>query len=162
MNWETDSTEILRVASLIAGSGAHNKGKRMFFFQCLGGYFDNTSKTFKWGPHPHGHRWNHDGRRVTNEDGLASQEDLEACQYAESSWGPAYKSQAVDYLLDTHSPNTKRVLQELKDSSLLDAILNADGPARRTRAKRKLVVGESSNTRANQASGSNSNILLID
>lgn len=145
LNWETDPNEILRVAPILAGQGPQHEGNRMFFFQCLGGYFDLSSNTFKWGPHPMGHRWNQYGKRVTDGEGRASMEDLEECQYAESTWGPRYQSQALDYLLDVHSPLTRRTLQDLKDSRVLDLILNADGPFNRTRAKRKLLVGECSN-----------------
>ena len=118
----------------------------MFFYQCLGGYFEVNTKTFKWGPHPKGHRWNHHGQRVTDDDGHASMQALEECQFAESTWGPRYQSQALDYLLDEHSPNTRKTLQDLKDSQVLGLILNADGPSKRTRAKRKLIVGEYSNS----------------
>lgn len=97
-----------------------------------------------------GHRWNHTGKRVTDDEGHASMQDLEECQFAESTWGPRYQSQAMDYLLDEHSPNTRRTLQDLKDSRVLDIILNADGPFKRTRAKRKLVVGECSNTQPSE------------
>ena len=154
LNWETDPAEIFRVAPRLMGKGPQNEGRRAFFYQCLGGYFDKNSSTFKWGPHPQGHRWNFQGERTANRDENASLEDLNDAQYLDSTYGPYYMSQALDYLLEAHSPQTTRTLQALKDSKVLESILNADGPASRTRAKRKLEVGESSNYECGEGSGS--------
>ena len=145
LNWETDPTEIVQVASKLMGKGAQNEGRRSFFFQCLGGYFDKKSQTFKWGRHPQCHRWNFDGQKVSNQDVHATREELTNMALLDSTYGPYYMSQTVDYLLEQHSPQTMRTLQALKDSNVLESILNANGPASRTRAKRKLEVGESSN-----------------
>ena len=145
LNWETDPTEIVQVASKLIGNGPHNVGRRAFFFQCLGGFFDKESQTFKWGRHPKSHRWNSEGFRVSNQTADASLEDLSDMAFLDSTYGPYYVSQTVDYLLEQHSPQTMRTLQALRNSNILESILNADGPASRTRAKRKLVVGESSN-----------------
>jgi hypothetical protein len=38
----------------------------------------------------------------------------------------------VDYVLEKHSPETLRTLERLKNSEFLQAILEVDGPARRT------------------------------
>jgi hypothetical protein len=152
LNWETDPAEIVQVASKLMGKGPHNEGRRAFFFQCLGGYFDKNSETFKWGQHPQCFRWNFEGKKVSNQTANASEEDLTNMAYLDSTYGPYYMSQAMDYLLEQHSPQTKRTLQALKDSNVLESILNANGPASRTRAKRKIGVGESSNHERGESS----------
>jgi hypothetical protein len=56
----------------------------------------------------------------------------------------------VDYLLEKHSPETLRTLERLKNLEFLQAILEVDGPARRTRlqTRRRLVPeGESDQMR---------------
>jgi hypothetical protein len=157
LNWETDPAEILRVAFALMGKGPQNEGKRSFFFQCLGGYFDKTTRTFKWGAHPNGHRWNLEGQRGVNRTDQTSVEDLTSMAYLDSSYGPYYQSQAVDYLLELHSPQTKRTLEALKDSNVLQSILKANGPAARTRAKRKLQVQDSEHYERGEASASEVN-----
>jgi hypothetical protein len=48
----------------------------------------------------------------------------------------------MDYLLEQHSPGTLQCLQSLKQSQILRAILEEDGPSRRTRfAVRRLCLG---------------------
>ena len=157
LNWETDLAEITAVAPRLMGNGAQHEGKRSFFFQCLGGYFDKNSATFKWGPHPEGQRWNLDRQRVANQAENASIRDLTSLASSDYTYGPYYQSQALDYLLEAHSPQTMRTLQALKDSNVLESILNVDGPTSRTRAKRKLGVGESSNYERGEGSGSGNN-----
>jgi len=56
LNWEIDPEEIVRVVLKLMEKGPQNKGRRAFFFQCLGGYYNKASRTFKWGCHPQGHR----------------------------------------------------------------------------------------------------------
>jgi hypothetical protein len=48
----------------------------------------------------------------------------------------------VDYLPEKHSPETLRTLEWLKNLEFLQAILEVDGPARRTRlqTRRHLVL----------------------
>jgi len=50
LNWETDPKDIVKVVFKLAG-----KGRRAFFFHYLGGYYNEASRTFKWGHHPQGH-----------------------------------------------------------------------------------------------------------
>jgi hypothetical protein len=61
-----------------------------------------------------------------------------------SEWLERFKEEAVDYLLERHSPETFRTLKRLKDSEFLKTILEIDGPARRTRLQlqRRLVLGD--------------------
>jgi len=77
--------------------------------------------------------------------------------YLDSTYGPYYQSQALDYLLELHSPQTTWTLQAPKDSHVLESILNADRPTARTLAKRKLRLGETSNIERGEASGSQHN-----
>jgi hypothetical protein len=99
---------------------------------------------------------------VANQDDNASMEDLNSMAYLDSTYGPYYQSQALDYLLEAHSPQTTRTLQALKDSNVLESILNADGPASRTRARRKLGVRESSTYERGEGSGSQNDPNVID
>ena len=90
---------------------------------------------------------------MCNQTANASKEDLTSMALLDSmSYGPYYMSQTIDYLLEQHSPQTIRTLQALKDSNVLESILNANGPASHTRAKHKLVVGESSNHKCGESS----------
>jgi hypothetical protein len=113
LNWETNLDEIARVVPRLIGKELQNKGRKEFFFQFLGGYWNKTSSTFKWGPHPQRHRWNLEGERVANQDDSASLEDLTNMAYLDSMYRPYYQSQALDYLLEAHSPQTTRTLQAL-------------------------------------------------
>jgi len=139
LNWETDPTEVVNVAEKLCGRGRPHMGRRMFFFQCLGGYLEEGTNTFRYGQHPKGHKWNADGRRITNEDGIATMDDMERIMYDESEWGPRYNSQALDFVMEQHSPHTKHILNQLRRSNILQEVLEAKGPATRTRAERKLV-----------------------
>ena len=117
-------------------------------------FFDEGSQTFKWGPHPQAHRWNSDGERVANKDDSTSVADLTSMAFEDSIYEPFYQSQMIDFLLEEHSPQTARTLQALKDSNVLASILNANGPACRTRAKRKLRVDDNSTYEEGEGSGS--------
>jgi hypothetical protein len=50
-----------------------------------------------------------------------------------SEWIQRFKGEAVDSLLEKHSPETLQTLEWLKNSEFLQAIPEVDGPARRTR-----------------------------
>jgi hypothetical protein len=54
-----------------------------------------------------------------------------------SEWLQRFKGDAMDYLLEKHSPETLRTLEQLKNSEFLQAILEVDGPACRTRLQCK-------------------------
>jgi hypothetical protein len=45
--WENDHEEVIRVCQRLVGVGTHNQGKRNFFYQCFGGYWDETNKRFQ-------------------------------------------------------------------------------------------------------------------
>jgi hypothetical protein len=76
-----------------------------------------------------------------------------------SEWLERFKGEAVDYLLERHSPETLRTLQRLKDSEFLKTILEVDGPARRTRLqlRRRLVLGNGEDNPPNMPVGRNDN-----
>jgi len=56
-------------------------------------------------------------------------------------------------LLEAHSPQTTRTLQALKDSNVLESILNANGLASRTHVRRKLRVTRSLTYEHGEGSG---------
>jgi hypothetical protein len=45
-----------------------------------------------------------------------------------SKWIEWFKGNAIDYLLEKHSLDTLKTLQQVKDSKFLKAILEVDGP----------------------------------
>jgi hypothetical protein len=45
-----------------------------------------------------------------------------------SEWLKRFKGEAVDYLLEKHSLDTLRTLEQFKDSNFLKTILEVDGP----------------------------------
>jgi len=145
--WETDPEQIVEVChSLVPSKGAAlSEGKRRFFFQCFRGHWDEEAKKFCFGNHPQGLRWKSNGEMVGADgwvqDPLEPDED-ELLQFDESDWKSLWERQAVDFLFEKHSPNTGRILQAMKDSDFLKAVLEEDGPARRTRsAVRRLQLG---------------------
>lgn len=144
--WEMDHHEIARVCHrLIPIDNEHSEGKRNFFFQCFNGYWDARAKRFQFGVHPNGWMWNELGVRITDDRGDAPMDVRNALQMSLSEWMERFKGDAVDFLLEEHSQETTRALRQMKDSDFLRAILEADGPARRTRSRtrKRLVLGES-------------------
>jgi hypothetical protein len=76
-----------------------------------------------------------------------------------SEWLERFKGEAVDYLLERHSPKTLRTLEQLKDSEFLKTILEGDGPARWTRLqlRRRLVLGDGEDNLPDMPVGRNDN-----
>ena len=68
-----------------------------------------------------------------------------ALQLSLSEWMERFRGDAVDFLLEQHSQETTRALRQMRDSDFMRTILEADGPARRTRSRtrKRLVIGES-------------------
>jgi len=92
--------------------------------------------------------WGVDGNRITNENmGLATHTDgdlnpTELMQLSESEWKEIFRKDGIDFLLEQHSPGTRKALDELMQSQILRALLEEDGPARRTRStSRRLRLG---------------------
>ena len=52
-----------------------------------------------------------------------------------SEWKEQWKKDAMDYLLDEHSPSTLQILEELRNSQMLRNLTEVDGPFRRTRRR---------------------------
>jgi hypothetical protein len=144
LGWENDADQIVTVCEKLVGSGAKNEGKRNFFYQCFRGYWHAGEKRFQFGAHPQGYRWNEVGERIHHGLGDIPNNIAEDLQLSESEWIQRFKGEAVDYLVEVHSPETLETLKKLKDSDFLRAILEADGPARRTRSqtRRRLVLGD--------------------
>ena len=142
--WENDPEEIVKICQKLVGFGSHNEGKRNFFFQCFGGYWDVRNKRFQFGHHPDGFMWNEVGERIHHGVGVMPLNIAEDLQLSHSEWIQRFKGEAVDYLLERHSPETLRTLQRLKESDFLKAILETNGPAQRTRSqlRRRLVLGD--------------------
>jgi len=71
-----------------------------------------------------------------------------------SAWKEIWKNEAVDYLLEEHSPATLRTLEEMRSSQILRNLTNVDGPFRRTRTRRNILrndgAGPSNTTGANE------------
>ena len=142
--WEHNHEEIVRVCKKIIGSAPADQGKRNFFYQTLDGYWDSCNNRFQFGQHPQGLIWNKEGRLITDDRGRADMDSRSAVQMDLSEWKEQWKIEAVDYLLDEHSPMTLRTLEELRNSQILRNLAEADGPYRRTRtrARRNILLDD--------------------
>jgi hypothetical protein len=113
----------------VVGPGNHNEGKRNFFYQCFGGYWDERNKRFQLGQHPDGFLWDEIGERIHHGVGIMADDIRHNLALSTSEWLECFKGEAVDYLLERHSQETLRTLERLKDSKFLKTILEVDGPA---------------------------------
>jgi hypothetical protein len=71
--------------------------------------------------------------------------------YSKLEWKEKWRKEAIDFLLEQHSPETRRALDQMMNSQTLPTILEADGPAKWTRAKIKRCLVPS--TTENQQDG---------
>ncbi len=142
--WEHNHEEIVRVCEKIIGSAPTDQGKRNFFYQTLDGYWDSQNNRFQFGQHPQGLIWNKEGRLITDHRGNADMDSRIAVQMDLSEWKEQWKKDAVDYLLDEHSPGTLRILEELRNSQMLRNLTIVDGPFQRTRtrARRSILLDD--------------------
>lgn len=141
IGWENDHEEIVRVCKkLIPGNTTTDVGRRNFFYQVMGGYWDAVRRRFQFGRHPEGLLWNNQGRLVSNSGEETDLDIRNALQWEESQWKETWKEEAIDFLLEAHSPETMRTLNALRNSNMLTALINSDGPHRRTRAARRLIT----------------------
>jgi hypothetical protein len=139
--WEDDHEEIVRVCQKLIGFGTHNEGQRNFFYQWFNGQWDELNGRFQFGPHPDGWMWNGKGELIIDGVGNIPEDIHLNLMLSTSEWIQRFKGEAVDYLLEKHSPETLRTLEWLKNSEFLQAILEVDGPAHRTQlqTRRRLV-----------------------
>ena len=134
LGWENDHKEIVRVCKKLIGSAPSDQGKRNFFYQTLDGYWDANNNRFQFGTHPQGLIWDKDGKLITNNEGHATMSAREAVQMDLSEWKELWKNEAVDFLLEEHSPQTLRTLAALRSSQILRSLSETDGPFKRTRS----------------------------
>ena len=61
-----------------------------------------------------------------------------------SEWKEQWKNEAIDYLLEEHTPETLRTLRELRNSQILRNHSEIDGPYKwtRTRARRNILLDD--------------------
>jgi hypothetical protein len=114
--WEDDHEEIVRVCQKLVSFGAHNEGKRNFFYQCFNGYWDERNWRFQFGPHPDGWMWNGKGERIIDGLGNIPKDIRLNLTLSTSEWLQRFKGDAMDYLLEKHSPETLQILERLKNS----------------------------------------------
>jgi hypothetical protein len=147
------------VCQRVVGLGNHNEGKRNFFYQCFGGYWDKRIKRFQLGQHPDGFLWNEIGERIHHGVGIMADDIPHNLTLSTFEWLERFKGEAVDYLLERHSPETLRTLERLKDSKFLKTILEIDGPARQTQLqlRRRLVLGDGKDNPPDMPIGCNDN-----
>jgi hypothetical protein len=127
--WKNDHEEVVRVYQRLVDVGPQNKGKRNFFYQCFGGYWDETNKRFQLEQHPDEWLWNEVGQRIHHGIGIMAADIRDNLTLSTSEWLEHFKEEVVDYLLERHSPETLRTLERLKDSEFLKTILEVDGRA---------------------------------
>jgi hypothetical protein len=90
--------------------------------------------------------WNEKGECIIDGVGNIPEDIRLNLTLSTSEWLQRFKGDAVDYLLEKHSPETLRTLERLKNSEFLQAILKVDGLARRTRLQcRQCLVPEDNN-----------------
>jgi hypothetical protein len=133
--WEYNHEDIVRVCHKIVGSAVHDEGKRNFFYQTLDGFWDSEKKRFQFGQHPEGKLWDREGNLVTDLRGWACLSTRNAVHMDLSEWKEIWKQEAVAYLLDSHTPETLRTLEELRNSQMVRVLGETDGPFRRTRTR---------------------------
>jgi hypothetical protein len=135
------------------------KEKKNFFYQCFGGYWDERNKRFQLGQHPDGWLWNEVREHIHHGIGIMSDDIRHNLTLSTSEWLERFKGEAVDYLLERHSPETLRTLERLTDSEFLKTILEVDGPARRTRlqSRRRLALGRGEDNPPEMLVGCNDN-----
>lgn len=166
--WQSDAAEVVKVCEhLIPLKDNSSLGKRNFFYQCFNGHWNEEENEFRFGPHPRGWLWNMDGLRVTDDDGVRNFEEgayeepsaREELHISESEWREIFRNDAIDFLMDEHSPRTRQALQEMQQSQFMRDLLEEEGPARRTRSRvRRLYSGEENvvvGTHDNEAGTSN-------
>ena len=67
--WDTNPKEIVRICHTLTRCETEEKieGRRSFVYQTLGGYWDEENKTFQYGAHPFGFKWNSRGKLVADQ-----------------------------------------------------------------------------------------------
>lgn len=137
--WEHNHEEIVNVANHIVGSAPKDQGKRNFFYQVMNGFWDAKNERFQFGHHPDGLMWDRQGNLIEDDPRHLDINSRNAVQMDSSEWKEVFRSEAVDYLLEKHSPSTLRALEEMRNSQILRALTEVDGPYRRTRAQRQIL-----------------------
>ena len=134
--WENDNEEIVKVCHALVGKKPQDQGKRNFY-QILNGYWDSTNKKFQFSTHLDGYLWDVEGNLITDLDGHAPISLRTTLQYSESEWKEKWSKEAIDFLLEQHSLETKRAFDQMMNSQTLRTILETDGPTKQTRSKIK-------------------------
>ena len=109
--WENDLEEVVKVCQRVVDFGNHNVGKRNFFYQCFGSYWNERNKIFQLGQHPDGFLWNKRGKRIHHGVGIMADNICTNLALFTSEWVERLKGVAVDYLLERHSLETLRTLE---------------------------------------------------
>jgi hypothetical protein len=90
--------------------------------------------------------WNEKGECINDGVGNIPEDIRLNLALSISEWLQWFKGDAIDYLLEKHSPDTLRTLKWLKNSEFLQAILEVDGHARRTQLQcRRCLVPDDAN-----------------
>ena len=71
-------------------------------------------------------------------------------------WKEIWKMEAVNYLLNLHSPTRLQTLEELRNSQMLRTLIVVDGPYRRTRTRARR------NILSNDEGGPSGTACIID
>jgi hypothetical protein len=124
--WENDHEEIVRVCQALVGNKPQDQRKRNFY-QTLNGYWDSMNRKFQFGTHLDGYLWDVEGNLVTDLEGHASISLHTALQFSKFEWKERWRKEAIDFLLEQYSPETKRALDQMMNSQILCTILEADG-----------------------------------
>jgi hypothetical protein len=106
-----------------------------------------------------GWMWNGKGECIIDGVGNIPEDIRLNLTLSTSEWLQRFKGDAMDYLLKKQSPETLRTLERLKNSEFLHAILEVDGPARRTwlQCRKRLVPEDDDDDLFQVAQGRNDN-----
>jgi hypothetical protein len=95
----------------LVGVGTQNQGKINFSYQCFNGYWNDRNKRFQFGKHPDRWIWNEKEERIHHSVGIMLEDIRDNLMLSTSEWLKRFKGEAVDYLLERHSPKTLRTLE---------------------------------------------------
>jgi hypothetical protein len=70
--------------------------------------------------------WNEKGKRIYHGVGIIPEDIRDNLTLSTSEWLKHFTREAMDYLLEKHSPETLKTLEQLKDSEFLKTILKVD------------------------------------
>jgi hypothetical protein len=135
--------------------GIQKEGKRNFFYQYFGGYWDERNKKFQLGQHPDGFLWNEIGERIHHGVGIMADDICHNLTLSTSEWLERFKGEAMDYLLerDFEDPQMVKGLRVPQDNPRGRRAYSTDTVA----IQKRLVLGNGEDNPPDMPAGRNDN-----